>query len=299
MIVLMQRCLALFLALIFSIGVPTPTQTHDVKDKDECLMSFSVLSDVHVEMNNNTTRKRFVSVLYDVKNAETENDALVFLGDNTMNGQVGENLVFNGLIDLVDPAKAVYTAMGNHDTGNGNGEDNYRRRAAYFWNCFNDFNGTNVKAPYYYAQEFDNCVFAFMASEADASNFPTISKEQVQWLDGVLAKTDEAGVPAFVFNHHPLKYIDENGAALLETLMRHHNVFFINGHDHDSFLDIGNFDPDTHYIVVPKCTDLPEEGMQDDTGAGLQIEIYDGEVLVRARRFCTSEWLGEYSFSIK
>lgn len=293
-----RRYFALFLAFLFTVGVPTPSQTHDVKNKEECLMNFSVLSDVHVEMNNDNTRKRFVSALRDIKNSETPNDALVFLGDNTMGGQIAENLLFNGLVELIEPAKSVYTAMGNHDTGNGQSEAMFQSRAAYFWNCFNSFNGTNVESPYYYYEEFENCFFVFMATEADAVNVPTISIEQVQWLDSVLAKADEAGVPAFVFNHHPLNYIDENGAALIETLMRHHDVFYISGHNHAPKLDIGRFGADTHYIVVPKCTDIPAEGVQDDTGAGLQIEIYENEVVIRARRFCTSEWLGEYSFAI-
>lgn len=298
-IVKIRKLAALVLATLFLIGVPVSAQTHDVKDADRCLMNFSVLSDAHVEMNNNNTRKRFVSTLYDVKNCTTENDALVFLGDNTMSGQVAENLLFNGLLDLIKPAASVYTAMGNHDTGNGAGEKVFEARAAYFWNCFNSFHGTDVQAPYYYAKEFDHCVMAFMASESDNSNTFSVSQEQITWLDGVLTKADEAGVPAFVFNHHPLQYIESNHAALLDVLMKHHNVFFINGHDHVSSLEIGRWGRDTYYIVVPKCTDVPADGVQDDTGAGLQIELYEDEVLVRARRFSTSEWLSEYSFPVK
>ena len=298
-LVKLRKLIALILATVFLIGVPIATEPYDVKDKDNCLMNFSVLSDVHIEMNNSVSRKRFVSALYDVKNCQTQNDALVFLGDNTMSGQVAENLLFNGLIDVIKPAASVYTAMGNHDTGNGAGEKVFEKRAAYFWNCFNSFHGTDVKAPYYYSQELDHAVFAFMASEADNSDMPTISKEQVDWLDGVLAKADEKGVPAFVFCHHPLDFIDENGAELLYVLMQHHNVFFINGHTHTNKIETRQWGDDTYKIIVPKCTDVPADGVQDDSGAGLQIEVYENEVVVRARRFCTSEWLGEYRYPVK
>ena len=55
----------------------------------------------------------------------------------------------------------------------------------------------------------------------------------------------------------------------------------------------------TYKLIIPKCTDVPADGVQDDSGAGLQIEVYENEVVVRARRFCTSEWLGEYRYPVK
>ena len=67
-LVKLRKLIALILATVFLIGVPIATEPYDVKDKDSCLMNFSVLSDVHIEMNNSVSRKRFVSALYDVKN---------------------------------------------------------------------------------------------------------------------------------------------------------------------------------------------------------------------------------------
>lgn len=297
LITTIRKVVASFLALFLLLGVSLPTETHDVKDAENCKMNFTVLSDAHMEGNNKPPRDRFIQTLYDVKNCETPNDALVFLGDNTMNGQNIENLFFYGLIERIQPAESIYTAMGNHDTGNG--VDQYDKLASRFWSYYNAFTGNQVEAPYYYSVKLDDCYFIFMASESDAVNSPDISIEQINWLDGVLTEAENDNLPAFVFNHHPYTHLIENYTELLDVLVAHHDVFYICGHTHTTKLLAFDFDYDSHYINLPKCTDIVSSTDEyDDAGTGIQVEIYDSQVVIRARRFYASEWLYEYDYSI-
>lgn len=301
-IFLIRRFIAMFLASFIIMGVPAVSETHDVKDPENCKMNFSVVTDAHIEgvsVDNERTRparQLFVKAMRDIKNCKTENDAVVFLGDNTMNGQDIENLFFYGMIENIQPAKNIYTAMGNHDTGNG--INDYEKRAKRFWSYYNGFTNSNVQKPYYYYEMLDNCCFIFMASESDAVNAADISMEQIQWLDGVLTEAENAGVPAFVFNHHTPWHIQANSSELIDVLTKHHDVFYMSGHTHTTQLTAYDFDEDTHYFNIPKMTDkgVTDDGTKNDSGLGLQVEIYDSEVTIRGRHFCTSEW-SDYDFT--
>ena len=72
------------------------TEPYDVKDPDACVLNFSILSDSHIEGNNFARYKIFNNALQNVTQNQSGNDAIVFLGDNTMNGQHIENMLFHG-----------------------------------------------------------------------------------------------------------------------------------------------------------------------------------------------------------
>lgn len=296
-ITLLRKSIASFLALFLLIGVPATEQTHDVTDSDSCKYNFTVLSDVHMEGNNKAQRDRYIKTLYDVKNNESGNDAVVFLGDNTMNGQDIENLFFWGITDKIHPSDNIYTVMGNHDTGNG--VNKFDRLSNRFWSYYNGFTGKNIPSPYYYCEALEDCYFIFMSTESDAVNSPDISDAQISWVDACLDKAEKDGVPAFIFNHHPYMYYQSGGDALAEVIEKHSDVFYICGHTHTTHMTVLSLDEDSHYINLPKCTDINDsENSEDDTGLGIQVEIYDSEVLIRARRFYNCEWVYEYSFDI-
>lgn len=57
----------------------------EVQNVENYNLNFTVLSDVHMEGNNGNTFKVFSKILTDIKN-NVQSDAIVFLGDDTMNG---------------------------------------------------------------------------------------------------------------------------------------------------------------------------------------------------------------------
>lgn len=107
----------LYLPLSFIIP---PTDSYDAKDPEALKTSFTVLSDIHIEGNNYQTFKEYSEILKEVNNSKN-NDTLVFLGDNTMNGQDIESIFFFGALALSKPAENLIIAPGNHDYANGTG----------------------------------------------------------------------------------------------------------------------------------------------------------------------------------
>ena len=82
------RFIAALLAAVMLLGTASIRYAeYDVYDPENCLLDFSVLSDSHIEGNNIPRYNVLAGSLRDVKKNASGNDAVVFLGDNTMNCQ--------------------------------------------------------------------------------------------------------------------------------------------------------------------------------------------------------------------
>ncbi len=266
---------------------------------DDCKLTFSVLSDVHVEGNNFERYKIFARALQDVKR-NAANDAVVFLGDSTMNGQHIENLLFHGAVTSVLGKDAtVLPVMGNHDIGNGDGD--YETLQNRWYSYTEAFFGRKLQHPYYY-EVINGCYFIVLGMEAQLVYKMVITDEQYAWLEGVLAEAAESGKPCFVFSHYPTDYaIDAQGNStyrlvnMLADYSRQHDLFAFVGHTHMpmhlwwSFHNTDGY-PETY---LPRLTDLAGENdneAYEDTGVGVQVEVYENEVVIRARDFYRGEW---------
>lgn len=274
---------------------PNDAETHSVKDKENISLNFSVLSDAHIEGNNPETYKNFTKILYDVKNTDTKNDALVMLGDNTMNGQHIESIFFYGLEKVISPADKIINVMGNHDTGNGN--DVYDECLSKFIGYNNAFFDADIDKPYFY-DIVNGYYFITLGSEEDGVDYCHMSLTQYEWLEDLLNEAAYQGKPVFVFNHHPYYLIDcEKSVSTL--LNSYDDIFYFYGHTHwpinnyDTFTDHGNYVS----VNLPRCTDiLTDDGDETDdySGVGLQVEVYEDEVVLRMRNFYDGGWLEEY-----
>lgn len=292
---LLRKILAALISLIVLLwtgaGVGSKSTQSDIQGYN---LSFAVLSDVHMEGNNPERFEKFAQILSDIKR-NVPSDTIAFLGDNTMNGQIIENLFFHGFINEIKPVEKVYTVMGNHDTGNG--IDKYDSLSKRFWSYYNTFNNENVDNVYYW-REVNGYRFVFLGSESDNVNTSVISEAQLKWLDGVLAENDNTGKPVFVFNHHPYNYLEnaDNAVELERILTEHKNVFYLSGHTHTTQMYFEKFDEDSYSFNLPRCTEATDNADTNDSGLGLQIYVFDNEVQVKSRRYYDSQW-GKYDFT--
>lgn len=292
---LLRKILAALISLIVLLwtgaGVGSESTQSDIQGYN---LSFAVLSDVHMEGNNPERFEKFAQILSDIKR-NVPSDTIAFLGDNTMNGQIIENLFFHGFINEIKPVEKIYTVMGNHDTGNG--IDKYDSLSKRFWSYYNTFNNENVDNVYYW-REVNGYRFVFLGSESDNVNTSVISEAQLQWLDGVLDENDNTGKPVFVFNHHPYNYLEnaDNAVELERILTEHKNVFYLSGHTHTTQMDFEKFDEDSYSFNLPRCTEATDNADTNDSGLGLQIYVFDNEVQVKSRRYYDSQW-GKYDFT--
>ena len=298
--ILLRVCSAVVsLAMLLTVGFAGGTK-YDVKEPDKCVLNFAVLSDCHVEGNNTTRYRVFAKSLQDVRRNKSGNDAVVFLGDSTMNGQHIENMLFHGTVHALLRKENVLPVIGNHDVGNGKGD--YEKLQNRWYDYTAAFFGRKLSTPYYY-EVVDGCYFIFLAQEAQRVYEMPMSDTQFEWLEGVLEQAADSGKPTFVFEHFPtddatnldLEPTDRL-VQMLADFNREHDLFCFVGHTHMplhlywSFHNSDGF-PETYLPCLTRLGGESDDGILDDTGVGLEVEVYENEVVLRGRDFFRGAWL--------
>lgn len=305
------------LAVLLAVFVFSPSgevASYAPLSREEMQFSFTVLSDGHMEGNSSDKHTLYGEGFRDMASAEVQSRALVMLGDNTMNGQVFENAILYGLLRKYNTVDTVLMAVGNHDICPGKHNqgdyDTLRERFIRFNNTFLD----NQIDELYYARVIEGCYFIVLASDCDAGIAQYISPEQFEWLEGVLKEADKSGKPVFLFSHWPLNHVfskvwqeghgGEQSDELHALLQKYDNrIFFFTGHLHMGVYEDGYGiaeEGKITYINVPSFGSENTDGDADvqNTGMGLQTEVYADEVVVRVRDFAAHEWTKyEYRFA--
>ncbi len=260
---------------------------------DELITSFVAVSDIHVETNQPKSYSKLYDVLEGIKAGE-DIDSVFYTGDNVMNGQVLEDLFFYSAIRAINPAENNFVLAGNHDYGNGaEGTDSAKLREKYLMNNAL-YLGNKLENDYYY-RVIDGVYMICLVSERPDTEDFTMTKAQLEWLEGVLKEAKEADAPVFVFNHYPLRYLDLDGTegaevdkTELAALLKAYDVeLFIHGHIHD---EIGRDNFYNSYGV--DCINLCRvtEITDYEAGDGIVVEVYEDEIVVRVRNFIKGEW---------
>ena len=294
------------ITLIMFIGVkPNSAEPHTVLDEENCRLCITVLSDCHIEGNNLSRYNAFGTILKDAANNSFDNNVTLFLGDNTMNGQNIESLLFYGAVDRVRPSDRIITVIGNHDVGNGEGDyskllSRYQGyNSAFFGTTFNDDNPWRCEV-------VDGYYFIILAPQDLCVYEMPITDAQYEFLDEMLELATAEGKPAFVLCHYPIDDVDEDwGERAEEIVAKYDNVFWLGGHTHMPIIEGWTFSDawGVNEVNLPRCTELAGSGdneIYSGTGYGVQLEVYDNEVIGRARNYYTGEWEGlEYTFTLK
>ena len=294
------RAFALIVSVVMVLAAGFSTgEGYDVRDPEKCKLNFSILSDSHIEANNFARYKVYTHCLQDVRKNKSGNDAVIFLGDNTMNGQVLENTLFHGAAKMLLPGQTILPVVGNHDIGNGHGD--YAKLQNRWYDYTRAFFGKDLAHPYYY-EVIDGCYFIVLGMEEQLVYEMTVTDAQFAWLEDTLAKAADSGKPVFVFSHYPAADVqDENGKStdrlvdLLADYNKEHDLFYFCGHTHMPLYLFWSFHDSDGFpeIYLPRLTEL--SGDNDDevfrnTGIGIEVEVYENEVLVRGRDFYRGQW---------
>lgn len=281
----LRDLLATVLILMTMSSAPAENAVYQAERPDELITSFAVVSDIHVETNNPESYQNFSDVLNGIKAGE-DVDTVIYTGDNVMNGQVLEDFFFYSGLRAVMPAKNNLVVLGNHDVGNGEGDYNELRQKFIINNAL--YLGNFMKTDYYY-RVIDGCYIVVLSSEDSGASGAYMTEEQFNWLEGVLKKAEAEDAPVFVFNHFPIRYLCGISPARLAALLSDYNVeLFVHGHIHD---DMGADNFYTAYGI--DCVNLPRvtEAVDYAPGDGIVVEVYEDEIVVRARDFVKGEWI--------
>ena len=293
------RALALVVSVVMVLVAGFATgESYDVRDPENCKLNFSILSDSHIEGTNFPRYKVYTHCLQDVRKNKSGNDAVIFLGDNTMNGQIIENTLFHGAAHMLLPGQKILPVVGNHDIGNGEGD--YNKLQTRWYDYTRAFFGKDLEHPYYY-DVIDGCYFIVLGIEEQLVYEMTMTEAQFAWLEDVLAKAADSGKPVFVFSHYPADDAqDENGntdrlVKMLADFNKDHDLFYFCGHTHMPLYLFWSFHDSDGFpeIYLPRLTELAgadDHGVFGNTGIGIEVELYQNELLVRGRNFYTGQW---------
>lgn len=283
--------------------------------KNEAELVFTVLSDVHMEGNNEERFELFGEGIRDI-NSNDKNNFLVFLGDNTMNNQVIELSAFHSILKEYNNI-TTYLVTGNHDLcpSKYNVGDYEDLRDRFF-----KFKNEYIKAQYddrvYYSVNIsDKYQLMVLGSESDAGVQEDISETQLEWLKNELETAKSNGKIVFLFNHYPLNnvwsdvwsegHVGQDSDLVYDILKNcGTKVLYFSGHLHMGYYNDKRevvYDDNVTFINVASFGSENTDGDADNQqkGTGHQVEVYKDEIIIRVRDFTKHEWLNiEYKVSL-
>lgn len=307
----LMKAIALCLSIVVFMPFDATPGAIEKTDADSCLLSATVLSDLHMEGNNTERHKRVGNVLRAA--GQADNDTLLLLGDNTMNGQIIETLLAYGLISRFLKDESVIVAPGNHDMDTGENTtgtfETLSKRFVTMRNAFFGDDGNKV----YFSREVKGYKFIVLGGEGrtEENGKQIISDEQLDWLEDELAAAAESDKPCFILNHNlvygrngsrsyaAFNITDQNDrlTEILETSGV--RTFYFSGHSHygvsdDSVQTTSN----VTYINLPATGNpgnyYPANEDCGKDGIGVHMEVYEDQVVLRFRNYITGQWIDGY-----
>lgn len=317
---------AVFMAIATLISFPVAgniSAPFAPKDEDNVRLYFATLSDTH--FNSSPLRVFMMQLgLADMQEADYPLDALVHAGDITDHAyeEDWENCAkaFTGYC----PATEYIFAEGNHDTWATDDDTSFEVSKERFIRYNNRIAGRKIENVYY-STVINGYTFIVLGSEGDHVA-ATVSDTQIEWLDSEMAKASESDLPIFVVFHQPMNMthglpeswgdedyddmtggIGEQSEKVEAVLQKYKNVFYISGHIHNGIGDrytsenfgyksIESYGNITS-VNLPSYMYLGLHG-QMMSGLGFVFEVYDNEVVIRARSYSSNVWYTAYDYTI-
>lgn len=292
-----------------------------VTKKDDVRLNMEIVSDLHLDPRELLSSSLFKSGVMNMRESTSPIDGLIVPGDITNYGDAASVEYFYKTISKYMPTDNWIVAPGNHDIGHVEdiSHDEARDRLIKY---YNDYSGSNIEH-IYYSRDIKGYTFIVLGDEGpDNWDEATISPEQLAFLDSELARGTANGLPVFVVCHQPLLgtngqpvvwdegAIGEDSAKIQAVLEKYKNVFFITGHLHEGANSevthklFGVYCAETingvNYVNLPAYMYISRYGIPWAC-MGMQMEVYEDEVLFRTRNYVQEKWLinYEYSFELK
>ena len=290
--------------------------------RDDCNLTAELISDVHVEQYD-VFRKLFLAVgLENLKHGSADIDTVVVAGDLTNYADETSLAKYYDLMKKYSPAPAV-TAAGNHDIGHVGDKDvtdiTREEAKANFIKYNNEYLGIDA-TDNYYSVEIKGYKFIVLGDEViDGGHWDAMdmSEQQLQFLDNELASVN--GAPVFVVCHwsvdgmngtdiiYPDSSIELENNDIKSIMEKYPNVFYISGHIHGGIKSnlaaevckMSNVEQVNGVTYVS----LPTFGIVNSfgypwSGTGMQMEVYDDQVVFRPRNFITNAWFTNSVYTI-
>lgn len=319
--------LAAGLSLSFSAVASAENDTAVTIPSDKPLLSFAVISDIHVRKWNWNSQEKLKQALNDLQQAEPDAQALVVNGD-LGDGLPGDYATLGMLMARLPHPKRLFYNIGNHEY-----YKSWYDKNGYWSHAFP--NGESEQASQQRFLEFagrkklyedvwvDGYHFLFLGSEqyrqSDERNKEDawLSDAQLSWLEQELADGEKPGKPIFVFLHQPLQNTVAGSKTmtynlgvvqherLRAILAKHPQAILFSGHTHwelksaQTLVRDGFTMVNTSSVYEPYSEANIAYDQEYGRSEGVAVEVYPGRVLVRGRNFADGQWIADAQFKVK
>ncbi len=311
----MTQIIAFIMALIYTL---LPFVNYAPKN-DGSLLNVSIISDTHLDDRLPGGKLNLGRGLRDMN--KFDNDSVVVVGDLTNYGDEASVECFYEIMDKYCdvPAEDWVIATGNHEIGHPEEFTNEEARQN-FVKYHNEYTNQGIENAYY-SVDVKGYTFVVLCDQSE-DNWDScdIYADQLEFLDKELARGTAEGKPAFVICHVPVEGVNgqeviyedggldpEYSEAVRGIMEKYENIFFISGHVHtgingyisEKLFGISCVEEQNGvtYVNLPTYGIVNRYGIPWN-GMGFQMEVYEDEVIFRARKFNTSRWYGFYEFEI-
>ena len=245
----------------------------------------------------------FMAATDDMANAECKIDAIVGVGDIAENGLPVEYQVVYDNLNEIDTRFIM--ATGNHDIR----LRAYKQSTNTFCHFANTLNGDDSMESFHFSERINGYKVVVLGSDKSVFEEAYLSDAQLEWMNEEVKA--ENGKPVFVILHQPLKNthnvevawnspfegggtVGAQSIAVKSILSKYENVFLITGHLHSGFgPDSYNNVDGIHAINLPSLTIDNKDGTYNNSGTGYVLEVYEDEVIFRARDFAKGVWVAD------
>ncbi len=292
------------LVLAFNGGYVAPSTEDPINtSRDDAQAVFALLADPQISNYMLGRYPVYTAACEDLKNAECKFDAVIGVGDIAENGL---SLEYQLIYDQLHGLDTRYImAAGNHDIR----LRIYEQSLWTFCNFVNTLNGDESMTKFWFSERINGYKIIVVGSDRTEFESSYLSDEQLQWIDSEIAA--ENGKPVFVIAHQPLKdshnieqawgssiktgaSVGEQSEELQAIMSKYKNVFFISGHLHSGFgPDNYNNIDGIHSINAPSMTIENKDGTYNEAGLGFIVEVYEDEVIFRARDMAKGAWVAD------
>lgn len=324
---LFQEIASILLSIVMVFGGVTTPATSDLlrNFSDDVNIDFVLTGDPQVCDYMPEREANLISFAEDMNNSGLELDAFVIAGDIAENGMQEE---FDRVTSHISGFNTQNFIMctGNHDIRLREFEQSKERFLA-FMNGLNS--EEEARDNIYYKTMVGDYTFLVMGSDESRFEDAYISNAQLQWLNIELKEATKTGKPVFVICHYTLAEghglpntwgsansdvgdsslptyerkddydmtgsIGDQSNAVYDILTAYENVFFITGHLHTGF---GTYTYETlseennvQGVNLPSVGIDNKDGVYNNPGTGLFVEVTDSQVIFYARDFANGRFL--------
>ncbi len=314
-------CLVLVLAVVLAVTLktsnasfvsPSKEEPISVSLKEDPKAVMTLIADPQISFYSSDRYSVFKAATEDLNSSEGYMDALIGLGDITENATIPDYKLVKAGLEGLDTRYIL--ASGNHDIR----LRIYKQSLSAFSDLANDLNSDEAMDSYHFSERINGYKVIVLGSDKTKLEQAYISPEQLSWLDSELEA--EEGKATFVILHQPLKdthnemaafgsitkaggSVGEQSDDIQAILAKYKNVFLLSGHLHSGFgPDSYNYVDGIHCINVPSMSIVNKDGTYNDAGTGYIMEVYEDEVIFRARDFAKGTWVvrttGDESYDI-